>query len=125
MTRMVPVASYAKQKVVVFGLGKSGLSAARALGAGGAAVKAWDDASERRDAAKAEGVPLDDPLALDWSKVAALVLSPGVPFTHPEPHPVVRRANSSTSRIAIAPAMRSMRVGVPDRATSSRLSAAR
>ncbi|MEE9301258.1 MAG: UDP-N-acetylmuramoyl-L-alanine--D-glutamate ligase [Alphaproteobacteria bacterium] len=109
---MVPVASYAKQKVVVFGLGKSGLSAARALGAGGAAVKAWDDASERRDAAKAEGVPLDDPLALDWSKVAALVLSPGVPFTHPEPHPVVRRAVAAG--VKILPEVELLQSAMPD-----------
>jgi UDP-N-acetylmuramoylalanine--D-glutamate ligase len=36
--------------------------------------------------AAAQGVETGDLRALDWSDVAALVLSPGVPLTHPEPH---------------------------------------
>ena len=30
-----------------------------------------------------------------WEKIAALVLSPGVPLTHPKPHGVVEHANSA------------------------------
>jgi UDP-N-acetylmuramoylalanine--D-glutamate ligase len=44
--------------VAVLGLGKSGLSAARALQRSGADVWSWDDSEDRRAAAAAEGIPL-------------------------------------------------------------------
>ena len=40
---MVPTFRYAGEKVVVMGLGKSGLSAAASLRASGADVAVWDD----------------------------------------------------------------------------------
>jgi UDP-N-acetylmuramoylalanine--D-glutamate ligase len=88
---VIVVETYRDRTVGVFGLGASGLSAARALEAGGAQVLAWDDVEARRDAAaRAARLSLDPPDA--WSDFSALVLSPGVPLTHPEPHPVVRLA---------------------------------
>ena len=36
--------------------------------------------------ANAAGIPTADLRELDWSKIAALVLAPGVPLTHPKPH---------------------------------------
>jgi UDP-N-acetylmuramoylalanine--D-glutamate ligase len=36
--------------------------------------------------AATEGIETGDLRPADWSSVAALVLSPGVPLTHPEPH---------------------------------------
>ena len=92
---MIPVSEYADQKVAVFGLGRSGLAAARALDAGGAIVYAWDDRAEGRDKAEAEGIPVSDIYDLDWKTVAALVLSPGIPLTHPEPHQVVKLADAA------------------------------
>ena len=41
--------------------------------------------SASRNAASA-GIPVADLRELDWSKIAALVLAPGVPLTHPSPH---------------------------------------
>jgi UDP-N-acetylmuramoylalanine--D-glutamate ligase len=90
---MIPVPQYANRTVAVFGLARSGLSAARALRAGGARVEAWDDSPARR-AAAAE-FDLTDPMQTDWRRVAALVLSPGVPLTHPAPHPVVQQAKQA------------------------------
>ena len=78
--------------VAVFGLARSGLASIRALRAGGARVLAWDDHEDRRAAAAALGAEPVAPTASGWAGIAALVLSPGVPLTHPAPHPVVRLA---------------------------------
>lgn len=92
---MIRVTTFAGQAVAVFGLGGSGLATARALMAGGAEVAAWDDGEHGRKAAEAAGVPLTDLSAADWSRFAALVLAPGVPLTHPEPHWTVRAAKAA------------------------------
>src|SRR5216683_2721820 len=83
---MIPITTFAGKKVAVFGLGSSGLIAASALFAGGADVVGWDDSQDRIDHAASAGIPVADLRELDWSKIAALVLAPGVPFTHPAPH---------------------------------------
>lgn len=91
---MIPITEYAGRDVAVFGLARSGLSAARALAAGGAIVHAWDDNEEARARAEAEGLELSDINLRDWRSFAALVLSPGVPLTHPRPHRVVELARA-------------------------------
>ncbi len=78
----------------MFGLARTGLAAARALIAGGAKVALWDERPEGRAAAEAEGLPLVDLATADWSDFAALMLSPGVPLTHPTPHWTVDRARA-------------------------------
>jgi UDP-N-acetylmuramoylalanine--D-glutamate ligase len=92
---MIPVRGFERKRVAVFGLARSGLSAARALQAGGADVVAWDDRAETRAVAAAEGFRLDDLAVADWSGFAALMLSPGVPLTHPAPHWTVDKARAS------------------------------
>jgi len=80
------------QTYAVFGLARSGLAAARALVAGGAQVRVWDDGEAARLEAEKLGfqpLPLYD-AAL--SGCNALVLAPGVPLTHPSPHAVVMAA---------------------------------
>jgi UDP-N-acetylmuramoylalanine--D-glutamate ligase len=89
---LVPVRTFEGKDVAVFGLGRSGISAARALMAGGARVCAWDDNEAARKAAEAAGVPLVDLNRRDWQNFAALVLSPGIPLKFPEPHRFVRMA---------------------------------
>ena len=86
---------FADRTVAVFGLGRSGLASARALMAGGSAVQAWDDDARARRAATRRGIPLGNLYRSDLHPMAALVLSPGVPFRHPSPHPVVARANEA------------------------------
>jgi UDP-N-acetylmuramoylalanine--D-glutamate ligase len=83
---MIPVTTFAGKKVAVFGLGGSGLATASALMAGGADVTAWDDNPDRVAQAAGKGIPVADLRELDWRAVAALVLAPGVPLTHPAPH---------------------------------------
>jgi UDP-N-acetylmuramoylalanine--D-glutamate ligase len=83
---MIPIATFAGKKVAVFGLGGSGLMSASALLAGGADVVGWDDSPQTVAKANAAGIPTADLRQVDWSKIAALVLAPGVPLTHPAPH---------------------------------------
>jgi len=90
---MIPLPLWSGKTVAVFGLARSGLAAVRALKAAGARVLAWDDGLQKR--AQLDPQDLADPRSLDWRHVAALVLSPGVPLTHPEPHPVVRLATAA------------------------------
>jgi len=92
---MIPVTIYAGRDVAVVGAGLSGLATARALEAGGAHVAVWDDKEGARDEAAAAGLTVADLTTADFSRFAALVLAPGVPLTHPEPHWSVRRARAS------------------------------
>src|SRR5262245_1690756 len=92
---MIRVTTFAGQTVAVFGLGLSGLASCRALMAGGASVLAGDDHAAGREAAAKIGVPVVDLASADWSRFGALVLAPGVPLTHPEPHWVVRKAGAA------------------------------
>ena len=92
---MIEVFPFAGQPVAVFGLGRSGISAAKALAAADAEVWAWDDSEDQRIAAAAAGVPLVDLYNCDWSELSTLVLSPGVPLTHPQPHAVVSLAKAA------------------------------
>ncbi|HXQ46997.1 MAG TPA: Mur ligase family protein, partial [Caulobacteraceae bacterium] len=92
---MIPARTFEGQRVAVFGLARSGLAAARSLKAGGAEVAAWDEAKAARDVAAAEGFELVDLARADWSIFSALVLSPGVPLTHPEPHWTVKKARQA------------------------------
>ncbi|MDB5407485.1 MAG: UDP-N-acetylmuramoyl-L-alanine--D-glutamate ligase [Rhodospirillales bacterium] len=96
---MITVSAFKDRKIGVLGLGRSGLVAARALAAGGARVMAWDDAAATRDKAAAAGVAIVDLATADLAGMAALVLSPGIPHTHPAPHPVVVRAREAGAEI--------------------------
>ena len=92
---MIRVTTFRDRQVAVFGLGASGLATVRALRTGGACVAAWDDSEAGRKAAAEAGAPLVDLAAADWSAFAALVLAPGVPLTHPEPHWTVKKAQAA------------------------------
>jgi UDP-N-acetylmuramoylalanine--D-glutamate ligase len=92
---MIPVRGFEGKTVAVFGLARTGLAAARALLAGGAEVALWDDKAATREAAEAEGFTVTDLSVADWSRFAALMLSPGVPLTHPKPHWTVEKARQT------------------------------
>ncbi|PRH87155.1 UDP-N-acetylmuramoyl-L-alanine--D-glutamate ligase [Labrys okinawensis] len=91
---MIPITSFGGRAVAVFGLGGSGLVTAEALAAGGAKPIVWDDGEAGRKAAADKGLDVRDLNEIDWSDVAALVLSPGVPLTHPKPHWSVKLASA-------------------------------
>jgi UDP-N-acetylmuramoylalanine--D-glutamate ligase len=90
---MIPITVFAGKKVAVFGLGKSGLLSAGALIKGGAEVVVFDDSEKMLADAQSAGLKTQNLRDLDWSEIAALVLAPGVPLTHPTPHWSVSLAN--------------------------------
>jgi UDP-N-acetylmuramoylalanine--D-glutamate ligase len=96
---LIPVTAFAGKRVAVFGLGSSGLLAARALKAGGAEIIAFDDDAKKISDAKAAGLDTQNFREIDWSKVAALVLTPGVPLTHPSPHWTVVLAHKANVEV--------------------------
>lgn len=90
---MITVQGVIGARIAVLGMGRTGLSSARALRAGGADVTCWDDNPAACAAAEAEGFACADLTrqgALD--NIAALIVSPGIPHLYPEPNPVVAAA---------------------------------
>ncbi|WP_027488042.1 UDP-N-acetylmuramoyl-L-alanine--D-glutamate ligase [Allorhizobium undicola] len=92
---MIPVTTFKGQKVALFGLGGSGLATAEALKAGGAEVFVWDDNPDSVEKARGRGLEACDLSQIDWPRMAAFVLSPGVPLTHPKPHWTVDLAHAN------------------------------
>lgn len=76
--------------VGVIGVARSGLAAIGALRAAGATVLAYDDRPQNLEKALALGAGRLAPS--DLPGMAALVVSPGIPLTHPAPHPLVAAA---------------------------------
>jgi UDP-N-acetylmuramoylalanine--D-glutamate ligase len=89
---MIVSHAFAGKRVAVFGLARTGLSSVLSLKAGGADVLAWDDNATARDLGSQAGADITPWREWGWSGIAALVLSPGVPLTHPNPHEVVLHA---------------------------------
>src|ERR1700719_869322 len=95
---MIVVDGFKGRRVAVLGLAKSGRAAAHSLDAGGAQVLAWDDNPAVREAVASE-IPLHNLAAVDWRDIPALVLSPGIPLSFPEPNPVVLRARAAGAEV--------------------------
>ena len=90
---MIPVQGLSGAQVAVLGLGRSGLSAARALREGGADVLCWDDNVAARETAQAEGFACQHFRDVaDFADVARLIVSPGIPHLYPTPNTVVSLA---------------------------------
>ena len=92
---MIASHAFAGRTVAVFGLARTGLGAVRSLSAGAAHVIAWDDNSAARDQGSLAGAQIMPWREWPWESIAALVLSPGVPLTHPRPHEVVIHAKAA------------------------------
>lgn len=90
---MIPVRGYDGHKVAVLGLGRSGLSTALALQAGGALPVCWDDNEAARDKAETNGLLVSD-LTKDkpWEDVVSLIVSPGIAHLYPQAHAIVQKA---------------------------------
>jgi UDP-N-acetylmuramoylalanine--D-glutamate ligase len=85
---MITSPAFAGKRYAVLGLARSGLAAVETLLASGARVTAWDNREEPRNAL-ANRVELADPLAIDLSGFAGVVVSPGVPLNR---HPIAEAA---------------------------------
>lgn len=96
---MIVAHSFKGQTIAIFGLGRTGLSAAKSLHKGGATVLAWDDSEKSRISAVANGVAVKDLREADWSKIDALLLSPGIPHDKPKAHWSAQKAKAAGVRI--------------------------
>nr|MDP9127063.1 UDP-N-acetylmuramoyl-L-alanine--D-glutamate ligase [Pseudomonadota bacterium] len=92
---MITLQNAEKEFYAVLGLGKSGMAAAAALRASQAHVVVWDDRMPARKLATEAGYEVSDIARADLKGFTALVLSPGIPHTHPAPHPGVLSARQA------------------------------
>jgi UDP-N-acetylmuramoylalanine--D-glutamate ligase len=88
---MIVSRAFEKQTVGILGLARSGQSAARSLIEGGARVFAWDDGEASRKGTP-QGTLVTPWERWPWEEIKAVILSPGIPLTHPKPHPIVLKA---------------------------------
>jgi UDP-N-acetylmuramoylalanine--D-glutamate ligase len=85
--------AFAGRRYAVLGLARSGLATVEALLASGAAVTAWDSREEARALlASRPGLAFADPLEIDLSDFAGIVVSPGVPLNR---HPIAAKARAA------------------------------
>jgi UDP-N-acetylmuramoylalanine--D-glutamate ligase len=99
---MIKLENYKNKNVAIFGLGKAGMSTVRALSASGANCFVWDDGDKARENLAKEKLPevtIALPEVYDWKSMEALIFSPGIPLTHPEPHPIVAMAKAANCPI--------------------------
>lgn len=92
---MITVEGIKGQSFGVFGLGATGIASAEALVASGAEVYSWDENAVAREKTANTPYRPEHPRHWPWDRLEAVVLSPGVPLTHPRPHAIVRKAVSS------------------------------
>ena len=96
---MILARAFANREVGVFGLARSGLSSIESLKSVGARVHAWDESADARAEAETRGVQIAPFAAWPWHRIRTLVLSPGIPLSHPKPHPVVLAALEAGAEI--------------------------
>jgi len=96
---MIKAELYRNKKVAVFGLGKSGMATINSVIAGGGTVYAGDDKNTSLESAKKAGALTPPITNFPWKEITSLILSPGVPLTHPKPHPVVELAREHNVEI--------------------------
>ncbi|VAV89405.1 UDP-N-acetylmuramoylalanine--D-glutamate ligase, partial [hydrothermal vent metagenome] len=89
---MILIPDVKNQSIGVFGLGVSGIATCEALAASGAKVFTWDESARARQKTADTEYRAEHPKKWPWKEMAAVVVSPGVPLTHPKPHPIVRKA---------------------------------
>jgi UDP-N-acetylmuramoylalanine--D-glutamate ligase len=91
MIDLAPLKPLLKGKpIAIVGLGKSGLHAHEACKAAGIETVLWDDNETGR-----KNLPTEDLRNADFSRFALLCLAPGIPLTHPKPHPAAVQAQKA------------------------------
>ncbi|MCY4306548.1 MAG: UDP-N-acetylmuramoyl-L-alanine--D-glutamate ligase [Aestuariivita sp.] len=92
---MIPIRGFQGQTIAVFGLGRTGFSAANSLIAGGATVVVWDDSESARNLAEKNNFVIRDlRQKTAFNDVDLLISSPGIPHLYPHPNPVIANAHS-------------------------------
>jgi len=91
MIDLTPLKFQLKGKpVAIVGLGKSGLHTHAACKAAGIETVLWDD-----NAAARQDLLTEDLTQADFHRFSLLCLAPGIPLTHPQPHPAVLQAQKA------------------------------
>ncbi|SNB56256.1 UDP-N-acetylmuramoylalanine--D-glutamate ligase [Arboricoccus pini] len=93
MSASPALAAWQGRPVGVIGLARSGIAVVRALVEAGAQPVAFDDRPSAL--ATAVGLGARQGALADISSLSLLVASPGIPFTHPAPHPVFEAARAA------------------------------
>lgn len=99
---MINPISLKNSKIAVLGLGKAGASAINALCRAGADIYAWDDGVASREKLQEQdikSVHLVEPDNMPWNEIKLLIMSPGIPLTHPQPHKAVILAKKAGCKI--------------------------
>ena len=92
--------SYKNKKVAVLGLGLTGVSLINHLQNFGIDSICWDDDETKRKqfvAGHSKLCNLNDPKI--WQDLDLLIISPGIPFLYPQPHPVVKLARENSVQV--------------------------
>lgn len=89
---MISAQNVKNNSYVILGLGRSGLSVAAALKAGGAKVLCLDDDPKYLKKAEELGFKCAIPDKVNWNEIDVLLVSPGISHHYPEPHHVVLSA---------------------------------
>lgn len=98
----LPAELIATRNFAVLGLGLSGMAALARLIEAGASIIAWDDQpSSRQHAAARYGSTFIAAAAqaIDWSKITDVIVSPGIPLSYPQPHPLIKAARAAGCRL--------------------------
>ncbi len=96
---MIHIPGVQKKKIAVYGLGATGISVCEALVASGAEVYCFDEREAARRQTEKTKYTASHPKDWPWGEFSSLVLSPGVPLTHPKPHVIVRKARQEKVEI--------------------------
>lgn len=88
---MIVSRAFAGKRYAVLGLARSGLASVESLLAGGADVTVWDNREEPRSAFEGR-CTIADPLSIDLTGFAGVVVSPGVPLNR---HPIADHARAA------------------------------
>ena len=85
--------------IAVVGLGKSGLNTFDSCKAADIATVLWDDNPKAVEEAAKQGAVTENLGTADFSRFSLLCLAPGIPLTHPVPHPAVLKAQEADCEI--------------------------
>lgn len=89
---MILIPDVKRKNIGVFGLGVSGVATCEALVASGARVYSFDENRAARDKTADTEYRCEHPKNWPWKEMEAVIVSPGVPLTHPKPHAIVSKA---------------------------------
>ena len=91
---MIDLSFLSGKRIGVLGLGKTGLSSARALRDSGAEIFVWDDNQSSRDAVASEGLNIANLLEMDITTLDFILWSPGIPHYGEKEHPLAPKAKA-------------------------------